>query len=167
VTSFFTYVGLALGLLGSTLALPFGLYVLIVQREPEKFIRDQVSLSICSQVVALLAQPRLSRERAAVACCVLLLWPVRCIALLRRAQVSQKQPLSQALFWASQQTRAFVSAAPSACRIRLSGALNMRQVTPPGEARQMAAALVVLAAILVLLPMAPETADSSMPDMFL
>lgn len=43
VTSFLTYVGLALGLLGSALALPFGLYVLICQREPEVPPRDGVT----------------------------------------------------------------------------------------------------------------------------
>ncbi len=43
LTSFFTYVGLGLGLLGSSLALPFGLYVLICQRTSEKYIQDQVS----------------------------------------------------------------------------------------------------------------------------
>lgn len=42
LTSFFTYVGLGLGLLGSSLALPFGLYVLICQRASEKYIQDQV-----------------------------------------------------------------------------------------------------------------------------
>ena len=42
-TSFFTYVGLALGFLGSALALPFGLYVLICQREPENSPRDGVT----------------------------------------------------------------------------------------------------------------------------
>ena len=42
VTSFFTYIGLALGFLGSSLSLPFGLFVLIVQRDAEKYIQDQV-----------------------------------------------------------------------------------------------------------------------------
>ena len=42
VTSFFTYIGLALGFLGSSLSLPFGLFVLIVQRDGEKYIQDQV-----------------------------------------------------------------------------------------------------------------------------
>ena len=42
-TSFFTYVGLALGFLGSALALPFGLYVLICQRDPENSPRDGVT----------------------------------------------------------------------------------------------------------------------------
>ena len=34
-SSFLTYVGLGLGFLASSLALPFGLYVLIVQRQSE------------------------------------------------------------------------------------------------------------------------------------
>ena len=42
-TSFFAYVGLALGFLGSALALPFGLYVLICQRDPENSPRDGVT----------------------------------------------------------------------------------------------------------------------------
>ena len=43
VASFLTYVGLALGFLGSALALPFGLYVLICQRDPEAPPADGVS----------------------------------------------------------------------------------------------------------------------------
>ena len=43
-SSFLTYVGLGLGLLGSSLALPFGLYVLIVQRQSE------VCLHLCIDV---------------------------------------------------------------------------------------------------------------------
>ena len=42
-SSFLTYVGLGFGLLGSSLALPFGLYVLIVQREATSIIKDNVS----------------------------------------------------------------------------------------------------------------------------
>ena len=38
-TSFFVYVGLGLGFLGSSLSLPFGLFVLVCQRNPEKYIR--------------------------------------------------------------------------------------------------------------------------------
>ena len=40
---FLTYVGLALGFLGSALALPFGLYVLICQRDPEAPPADGVT----------------------------------------------------------------------------------------------------------------------------
>lgn len=43
LSSFFSYLGLGLGLLGSSLSLPFGLYVLIVQRSAEKHIQDSVS----------------------------------------------------------------------------------------------------------------------------
>ncbi|PNH06053.1 hypothetical protein TSOC_007619 [Tetrabaena socialis] len=43
LSSFFTYVGLGLGLLGSSLSLPFGLYVIICQRTAEKYIQDNVS----------------------------------------------------------------------------------------------------------------------------
>ena len=45
LSSFFTYLGLGLGLLGSNLALPFGLYVIICQRTAEKYIKDSVSPS--------------------------------------------------------------------------------------------------------------------------
>jgi len=45
LTSFFTYVGLALGVLGSSLALPYGLAVLILQRNPERLVQDQVTLA--------------------------------------------------------------------------------------------------------------------------
>ncbi|MEW5304839.1 MAG: hypothetical protein WDW36_007422 [Sanguina aurantia] len=43
LSSFFTYVGLGLGLLGSSLALPFGLYIIICQREAERYIQDTVT----------------------------------------------------------------------------------------------------------------------------
>lgn len=43
LSSFFTYVGLGLGLLGSSLSLPFGLYVLICQRTAERYIKDTVT----------------------------------------------------------------------------------------------------------------------------
>ncbi|KAL3140257.1 hypothetical protein ABBQ38_004528 [Trebouxia sp. C0009 RCD-2024] len=43
ITSFFTYVGLGLGFLGSSLALPFGLYVLICQRTAEKYVQDKIT----------------------------------------------------------------------------------------------------------------------------
>lgn len=42
-TSLLSYLGLGLGLLGSSLSLPFGLYVLICQRESEKNIQDEIS----------------------------------------------------------------------------------------------------------------------------
>ena len=43
LTSLLSYAGLGFGFLGSTLALPFGLYVLICQRTPEQFLKDSVS----------------------------------------------------------------------------------------------------------------------------
>lgn len=43
LSSFFCYVGLGLGFLGGTLALPFGLYVLICQRSAEQYIQDNVT----------------------------------------------------------------------------------------------------------------------------
>ena len=39
VSGFCIYVSLALGLLGSALAFPFGIYVVICQRNPEKYIQ--------------------------------------------------------------------------------------------------------------------------------
>lgn len=39
VASLLTYIGLGLGLLGSSLAVPFGLFVLVFQRDQEKFIQ--------------------------------------------------------------------------------------------------------------------------------
>ena len=38
-TSFFTYVGLGLGFLATTLSLPFGIFVLVCQREPVRYIQ--------------------------------------------------------------------------------------------------------------------------------
>lgn len=52
LTSFFTYVGLGLGFLGSSLALPFGVFVLICQRNPEKNLQDTVSPPSNSRQVA-------------------------------------------------------------------------------------------------------------------
>ena len=37
-----SYMGLALGVIGSTLSLPFGLFVILAQRSPERYIQDQV-----------------------------------------------------------------------------------------------------------------------------
>ncbi|GMH38440.1 hypothetical protein BSKO_06324 [Bryopsis sp. KO-2023] len=42
-SAIFAYAGLGLGLLGSSLALPFGLFVLICQRDSEQYLRDQVT----------------------------------------------------------------------------------------------------------------------------
>lgn len=42
LTSVLTYIGLALGFIGGALSLPFGLYVLLAQREPERYLLDQV-----------------------------------------------------------------------------------------------------------------------------
>jgi len=42
-TSLLCYIGLGLGLLGSSLALPFGLLVLLTQRVPERYIRDTIT----------------------------------------------------------------------------------------------------------------------------
>jgi len=49
LSSFFTYVGLGLGFLGSSLALPFGVFVLICQRNPEK------NLQVCPTLHLLFA----------------------------------------------------------------------------------------------------------------
>lgn len=38
-TSIITYICLALGLLGGSLALPFGLYIIILNRQPENYIQ--------------------------------------------------------------------------------------------------------------------------------
>lgn len=43
LTSVITYVGLALGFIGGALSLPFGLFVLLAQREPERYLLDQVT----------------------------------------------------------------------------------------------------------------------------
>jgi membrane-associated protease RseP (regulator of RpoE activity) len=43
LTSVLTYLGLTLGFIGGALSLPFGLFVIIAQRSPERYILDQVS----------------------------------------------------------------------------------------------------------------------------
>ena len=47
VSSLLSYVGLGLGLLGSSLALPFGLYVLICQRTAGKHVAAVQILCEC------------------------------------------------------------------------------------------------------------------------
>lgn len=56
ITSFFTYVGLGLGFLGSSLALPFGLYVLICQRTTEKGVQVRQSFAFHIASEAIVAQ---------------------------------------------------------------------------------------------------------------
>lgn len=67
LSAFFTYVGLGLGLLGSSLSLPFGLYVLICQRSAEKYIQDNVSP---------IANPKQTATAIAVLTAVLVLVPM-------------------------------------------------------------------------------------------
>ena len=43
IAAILTYAGLGFGLLGSTLSLPFGLYVLFCQRVPEQYYKNQVT----------------------------------------------------------------------------------------------------------------------------
>mmetsp|Transcript_14735 Transcript_14735/g.31601 ORF Transcript_14735/g.31601 Transcript_14735/m.31601 type:complete len:89 (+) Transcript_14735:501-767(+) len=43
LTGLLTYLGLALGALGASLSLPFGLYVLVTQRVPETAPRNDVT----------------------------------------------------------------------------------------------------------------------------
>ena len=43
VTGLLTYLGLTLGVLGGSLSLPWGLYVLIVQRKPERAPLEDVT----------------------------------------------------------------------------------------------------------------------------
>jgi membrane-associated protease RseP (regulator of RpoE activity) len=67
LSSFFTYVGLGLGLIGSSLSLPFGLYVLICRRSAERYVRDSVTP---------VPKARRAATAAAVLAAVLVLLPV-------------------------------------------------------------------------------------------
>lgn len=67
LSSFFTYVGLGLGFLGSSLSLPFGLYVIICQRTAERYIQDNVSPTSDAKRVA---------TAAAVLAAILILVPM-------------------------------------------------------------------------------------------
>ncbi|GBF95462.1 zinc metalloprotease chloroplastic-like [Raphidocelis subcapitata] len=67
LSSFFVYVGLGLGLLGSSLSLPFGLYVLICQRNAEKYVKDSVTG---------VATPKQIATAAAVLTAILILVPL-------------------------------------------------------------------------------------------
>lgn len=122
-TSFFTYVGLGLGFLASTLSLPFGVFVLLCQREPVRYIQ-------------VLPIPALS------------LSPSSCLILLC---------ISALLLNMSHPCKAGWPPRDLFC--------VQDNVTPAGQARQISVGLAVLVAILILLPMAPETTESmgSMP----
>ena len=48
VASLLTYIGLGLGLLGSSLAVPFGLFVLVFQRDQEKYIQVGALPACCA-----------------------------------------------------------------------------------------------------------------------
>lgn len=64
-TSLASYIGLGLGILGNALALPFGLYVLICQREGERRIQNEVTeVDDARKTIALAI--------AAIAVCILL-----------------------------------------------------------------------------------------------
>eukprot|EP00798_Chlamydomonas_sp_ICE-L_P025266 gene25266-10917_t len=52
LTSFFVYIGLGLGLLAGPISLPFGLYILICQRQAERYIKDNVAFSGVSRQAA-------------------------------------------------------------------------------------------------------------------
>lgn len=67
LTSLFTYLGLGLGFLGSNLALPFGLYVIICQRTAEKYIKDNVAPA---------GDSRMTTTAAAVLLSILILLPM-------------------------------------------------------------------------------------------
>ena len=48
VTSILTYLGLALSVIGGPMSLPFGLFVIFAQRDPEFYVQDQVQArTIC------------------------------------------------------------------------------------------------------------------------
>lgn len=64
-SSFASYIGLGLGVLGNALALPFGLYILICQRESERRVQDEVTeVDEARKTAALVI--------AAIAVCILL-----------------------------------------------------------------------------------------------
>jgi len=120
LSSFFTYLGLGLGLLGSSLALPYGLYVIICQRAAEQYV----------QVRGWGGEPWLpiAGLRGTPPCCT--------AGLGTPTQHPAHSVLWHGVAWPQD------------------------SVTPPGETRATVTAVAVLTAILVLLPMAPELADS-------
>ncbi|KAG2497626.1 hypothetical protein HYH03_004366 [Edaphochlamys debaryana] len=67
LSSFFTYIGLGLGLLGSSLSLPFGLYVIICQRTAERYIQDNVTP---------VSDPKRNATAVAVLAAILILVPM-------------------------------------------------------------------------------------------
>eukprot|EP00884_Botryococcus_braunii_P020459 jgi/Botrbrau1/7097/Bobra.0165s0119.1 len=67
VTSFLTYVGLVLGFIGSSLALPFCIFIVCFQRDPQKLIKDSVTDA---------GEPRQSIAAILVGLAVLILLPL-------------------------------------------------------------------------------------------
>ena len=128
-TSFFTYVGLGLGFLASTLSLPFGVFVLLCQREPVRYI----------QVMPILGPLEPHSHGSGRSCAYWM--PRMCLCCRSWFLTTRKAAGSRQLLYVQD------------------------SVTPAGQARQISVGLAVLVAILILLPMAPETTDSisSMP----
>ena len=126
-TSFFTYVGLGLGFLASTLSLPFGVFVLLCQREPVRYIQVMHILPFSFPI------PKSWRLPLSDTCSVVWCWSA--CYILQMQLVAHRAVCVQ------------------------------DNVTPAGQARQISVGLAVLVAILILLPMAPESTDSlsSMP----
>ena len=125
-TSFFTYVGLGLGFLATTLSLPFGIFVLVCQREPVRYI--QVRGHVPNKAV-LLCRKALRPSHSLPCCCRPVDCQMSCICLAASASAEG---------WCCVQDN----------------------VTSAGQARQISVGLAVLVAILILLPMAPETSDT-------
>jgi hypothetical protein len=161
LTSFFTYVGLGLGLLGSSLALPFGLYVLICQRASEKYIQDQVGLQgtygclhVPGCVCGCLWVP-------GCVLCISLLACVWCTALHLVTQQQRSAPYSvstcTSALWCHVQLR---HSGAAQCALLTCTRPAAPQISPAGDYREAATAVAILLAILTLVPMAPELADS-------
>jgi membrane-associated protease RseP (regulator of RpoE activity) len=51
-TSILTYVGLTLGFIGGTMSLPFGIFIILAQRAPVSYIKDEVTPVDTSREVA-------------------------------------------------------------------------------------------------------------------
>lgn len=136
VASLLTYIGLGLGLLGSSLAVPFGLFVLVFQRDQEKYIQVGAQPACCAGLIALMlclaAHVRMQCKTLAVG---LRIWPRQCsIYCLRSMQ-------------------------KGTVLLTCLQMVMQDQFTPGGDSRRNFLAVILVLALLILLPVPPNPSE--------
>ena len=168
ITSFFTYVGLGLGFLGSSLALPFGLYVLICQRTTEKYVQVMYQTDVSSLIGSRSPASDAFSQQACRLCKAM-----QCISehptALCGMTFSDIQCDSNAHCNEFAQPLLFLSvclnkhcAAPLLvfCAETVDWHLQDK-ITPAAGGRQTALAVLIVTSILILLPMLPSGTDAA------